>query len=140
MKTGSALWTRRSMFGCLAAVAAAPAARLLQAASPLKIERIETVKVVVPMRPGVVLSENYPNFDVRLRDFDKYPKFIIKAYAGNGLVGLGETARDVPDAGVNANAAWLTGKTLGQLQLASSSLGLPDARTADAFEIAIYDL
>ena len=29
------------------------------------------------MRPGVVLSENYPNFDVRLRNFDKHPKFIL---------------------------------------------------------------
>ena len=86
------------------------------------------------------MSENYPNADISLRDFDKHPKFILKVYAGNGLLGLGETAREVPEAGVNANIAWLTGKTLGQLQLGTPSLGLPDGRTADAFEIAVYDL
>jgi L-alanine-DL-glutamate epimerase-like enolase superfamily enzyme len=118
---------------------AAPAFSL-QAAPPLKIERIEAIKVVVPMRPGVVLSENYPNFDVRLRDFDKYPKFILKVYAGNGLLGLGETGREVPESGVKANIAYLTGKSLGDLDLAAPTLGLPDGRTADGFEIAIYDL
>jgi L-alanine-DL-glutamate epimerase-like enolase superfamily enzyme len=56
------------------------------------------------------------------------------------LIGLGETGREVPDAGVNANAAFLSGKTLGDLKLGLPSLGLPDARTADAFEIAVYDL
>src|SRR5688500_11493054 len=94
MKTGSAAWTRRNFVKCL------PAAGLtarLQAAAPLKIERIETIKVIVPMRPGVVVSENYPNVDAGLRDFDKYPKFILKVYAGNGLLGLGETARQVPE-------------------------------------------
>jgi L-alanine-DL-glutamate epimerase-like enolase superfamily enzyme len=140
MKPTSALWTRRSLLKTVTVSAAAGLAVRLDAAPPLKIERIEAIKVIVPMRPGVVLSENYPNFDVSLRDFDKYPKFILKVYAGNGLVGLGETSREVPEAGVNANIAWLTGKTLGQLQLASPSLGLPDGRTADGFEIAIYDL
>jgi L-alanine-DL-glutamate epimerase-like enolase superfamily enzyme len=127
-------------------LAALPAATIpgfhqsLYAAPPLRIERIEAIKVVVPMRPGVVLSENYPNFDVRLRDFDKYPKFVLKVYAGNGLLGIGETGREVPEAGVNANAAFLTGKSLSELKLDSPSLGLPDNRTADGFEIAIYDL
>lgn len=145
MKEKSALPSRRDMLKSL--VLAAPpgaallgSARFLQGAGPLKIERIEAIKVVVPMRPGVVLSENYPNFDVRLRDFDKIPKFILKIYAGNGLLGLGETARDVPEAGVNANIAWLSGKTLADLKLGSSTLGLPDSRTADGFEIALYDL
>jgi muconate cycloisomerase len=132
----NAVWSRRHV---LKSLIAAPALRL-QAAPALKIERIEAIKVVVPMRPGVVLSENYPNFDVRLRDFDKYPKFILKVYAGNGLLGLGETAREVPESGVKANSAYLTGKSLGDLNLASPALGLPDARTADGFEIAIYDL
>jgi L-alanine-DL-glutamate epimerase-like enolase superfamily enzyme len=132
--------TRRQFLCCAGAAAVSPITQRLAAAMPLRIERVEAVKVVVPMRPGVVLSEDYPNFDVRLRDFDKYPKFILKVYAGNGLVGLGETAREVPEAGVKANGEWLKGKTLGDVKLSSPSLGLPDARTADGFEIAIYDL
>jgi L-alanine-DL-glutamate epimerase-like enolase superfamily enzyme len=112
----------------------------LEAAPPLKIEHIEAIKVVVPMRAGAVTSENYPNADESLRDFDKWPKFILKVHAANGLLGLGETAREVPDAGVKANVAYLTGKRLQDLRFGSGSLGLPDARTADAFEIAIYDL
>jgi muconate cycloisomerase len=140
MNANTARLTRRGFMTLLAAAGVSGFAARLQAASPLRIERIEAIKVVVPMRPGVVLSEKYPNFDVRLRDFDKYPKFILKIYAGNGLLGVGETGREVPDAGVNANIAWLTGKTLGDLKLASPSLGLPDSRTADGFEIAIYDL
>ncbi len=140
MKLDTAFWTRRQLFTYATAAGVLGIAPRLHAALPLKIERIEAIKVIVPMRAGVVMSENYPNPDISLRDFDKHPKFIIKVYAGNGLLGLGETGREVPDAGVNANIAWLTGKTLGQLQLGSPSLGLPDGRTADAFEIAVYDL
>ena len=140
MRTPDGLWTRRSLFRFLTAAGVTGVTARLDAASRVKIERIEAAKVIVPMRPGVVMSENYPNADVSLRDFDKYPKFILKVYAGNGLVGLGETARQVPDAGVAGNIAWLTGKTIGDLQFAMPSLGLPDGRTADAFEIAIYDI
>jgi muconate cycloisomerase len=131
---------RRTFVKGLLALPAVGVPDRLQAAPALKIERIEAIKVIVPMRPGVVMSENYPNFDVSLRDFDKYPKFILKVYAGNGLLGLGETSREVPEAGVNANIAHLTGKSLGDLNLAMPSLGLPDGRTADGFEIAVYDL
>ena len=143
MKNTRAVLSRRAALKSLAALPAAGLPGLvprLWSAPPLKIERVEAIKVVVPMRPGVVLSENYPNFDVRLRDFDKYPKFILKIYAGNGLLGIGETGRDVPEAGVNANVGYLMGKSLGDLKLALPSLALPDARTADGFEIAIYDL
>lgn len=143
MKESGRFPARRDLLKSLALMPAAgfiSSVARLDAAPPIKIERVEAIKVVVPMRAGAVLSENYPNFDVRLRDFDKYPKFILKIYAGNGLLGLGETARDVPEAGVNANAAHLSGKTLADIKLGSASLGLPDPRTADAFEIAIYDL
>ncbi len=109
-------------------------------ASPLKVDRVEYIKVVVPMRPGVVVSEDYgPNLDIRLRDFDKYPKFILKVHSG-GLTGIGETGRDVPQEAVAKNAEFLTGKNLWHLDMASPALGLPERRTADGFEIAIYDL
>jgi L-alanine-DL-glutamate epimerase-like enolase superfamily enzyme len=137
MKNQHAGMSRRTLLRSLAAL---PAASLMQAAPQIRIERIEAIQVVVPMQAGVVMSENYPNMDLALRDFDKYPKFILKIYAGNGLLGVGETSRQVPEAGVKANIQFLQGKNLGSLDLASPALGLPDPRTADGFEIAIYDL
>lgn len=112
-----------------------------QAKRGVKIERVELIKVVVPMKKGAVVSENYgPALDMRLVEFDKYPKFLIKLHAGNGHVGLGETAREVPDASVETNARFLTGKDILALDLSLPTMGLPSAATADGFEIAIYDL
>jgi len=125
---------RRNFIATLAGAAAA------RAASGLKVERVEYFRVIVPMRPGTAVSEDYgPNLDIRLRDFDKAPKFILKVQAG-GLTGLGETSREVPEEGVKANIAFLSGKDLWHLDFASPTLGLPDRRTADAFEMAVYDL
>ena len=110
-------------------------------AGAVKIERAEIIKVVVPMKKGVVSSENFgPTLDMRLVEFDRYPKFILKLHASNGFVGLGETGRAVPEASVKQNAAYVEGKTLGDFDLSLPTLGLPGAVTADAFEIAIYDL
>ncbi len=107
----------------------------------VKVERVELIKVIVPMKKGVAVSENYgPALDIRLRDFDKYPKFLIKLHADNGHIGIGETGREVPDASVQANASFLTGKDILALDLSLPAMGLPSARTADGFEIAIYDL
>lgn len=129
--------SRRAAFGVLSG-------GLFQAwsqAGAIRIDRVEIIKVVVPMKKGVVSSENFgPTLDMRLVEFDRYPKFILKLHAGNGMVGLGETAREVPDAAVQRNADAVRGKSLGQFDLSLPTLGLPDARTADAFEIAIYDL
>jgi L-alanine-DL-glutamate epimerase-like enolase superfamily enzyme len=41
---------------------------------------------------------------------------------------------------VRRNAEWLQGKTFADLDFSKSSLGLPEPRTADGFEIAIFDL
>ncbi|MCC6589368.1 MAG: hypothetical protein IT168_21900 [Bryobacterales bacterium] len=129
--------TRRGLFSVLSG-------GLYQAwsqAGAVKIERVETIKVVVPMKKGVVSSDNYgPTLDMRLVEFDRYPKYILKLHASNGMVGLGETAREVPETSVKRNAEYVQGKVLGQFDLSLPTLGLPEPRTADAFEIAIYDL
>jgi len=129
--------TRRRLLGLLGGAAWALETR---AAQTVRIERVEIFKVVVPMKPGVAVSENYPNLDRRLAEFDKLPKFILKLHASNGAIALGETAREVPQASVETNAKWLTGRLLGEIDLAKSALGLPDGRTADGFEIALFDL
>lgn len=119
---------------------ASPAVALFGAAPRLTVERVEFIPVTVPMKKGTAVSENYGKYlDVRLRDFDKYQHYLLKLYAGGGIVALGETGREVPEAGVKANADFLQGKDLRQLDFSKPSLGLPDARTADGFEIAIYD-
>ena len=54
-------------------------------AAAVKIERVELIKVVVRMKPGVVYSENYgPTLDQRLVVFDTYPKFLIKLWSSVG--------------------------------------------------------
>lgn len=114
---------------------------IAQVRRSVRVERVELIKVIVPMKKGVAVSENYgPALDIRLRDFDKYPKFLIKLHADNGHVGLGETGREVPDASVEANARFLTGKDILALDLSVPAMGLPSGQTADGFEIAIYDL
>lgn len=113
---------------------------LLAATPRLNVERVEFIPVIVPMKKGTTVSENYGKYlDVRLRDFDKSAHYLIKLYAGGGIVALGETGREVPEAGVKANADFLTGKDLRALDFSLPSLGLPHAGTADGFEIAIYD-
>jgi muconate cycloisomerase len=110
-------------------------------ASPIRVDRIETFKVVVPMRPGVVNSEELGALiDPALATFDQVPKFLIRIHADNGHIGVGETGRGDHAATVAENAAFLTGKNLLELNLADDTLGLPQRATADAFEIAIYDL
>ncbi len=118
-------------------------AALGAAAAPnsLKISRIETWKVIVPMKPGTTVSLDFgPSLDIRLRDFDKVPKFILRLTAENGVTGIGETGRGEGEANLARNVAFLKGKDALALDLGAANLGLPDSSTADAFEIALYDL
>jgi hypothetical protein len=105
-------------------------------AASVKIERVELVQVVVRMKPGVVYSPDFgPTLDQRLVVFDTYPKFLIKLYADNGMVGLGETAREVSAAAAQRNADFIKGKRMEELDN-----NLPERSTADGFEIAMFDL
>ncbi|MGH9429325.1 MAG: hypothetical protein ACRD2L_23830, partial [Terriglobia bacterium] len=109
----------------------------------IKVERVETFKVVVPMKPGTVLSDNYAAVPEIRDSWDVFsiPKHIIKLHASNGFVGLGETGRgNNLDAPLAKNSQFLTGRNILDLNLAEPTLGLPQQATADAFEIAIYDL
>lgn len=115
-----------------------------QSVGSIKISRVETFKVVVPMKPGSVLSDDAADLEPFWHDFQKgnpeAPKFIIKLFSDDGLVGIGETSRGVEDAAIAKNAGFLGGHNILGLDFTDSSLGLPEATTADGFEIAIYDL
>ncbi|MBA3885147.1 MAG: hypothetical protein H0X67_05365 [Acidobacteria bacterium] len=105
------------------------------------IEQIDVFKVVVPMLPGVVNSEELGDLiDPVLATFDQVPKFLIRLHADNGLIGTGETGRGELAAEVAENSAYLKGRNILDLDFANPSLGLPQSRTSDAFEIAVYDL
>jgi L-alanine-DL-glutamate epimerase-like enolase superfamily enzyme len=115
-----------------------------QTLKSIKIARFESFKVVVPMKPGSVLSDDAADLEPFWHDFQKgnpeAPKFIIKLFSEDGLVGIGETQRGVEGAAVSKNGNFLVGQNILELNFADSSLGLPEESTSDGFEIAIYDL
>jgi len=123
------------------ALAALLGGAMATAARSMKVTRIDVTEVIVPMKKGAVTSDNYgATRDVSLAEFDKYSKFLLRLHTDDGLVGLGETGRQVPAEAVHRNAQWLKGKAIQDLDLSLPQLGLPGNRTADAFEIALYDL
>ena len=109
----------------------------------IKIERIETTKVVVRMKPGTVNSENFgPNTDERLLTFDSLPKFIIRAHTDSGIVGLGETGHYQSSEpwfaeAFSENIRFLTGRNLLELNPGAPGLGLPYPEAATGSEVQI---
>jgi muconate cycloisomerase len=117
-----------------AGLAAIPAS----AAGPrerLQITKVEVFKVVVPMQDDIISSpELGPD---ALTEFPSLPKFILKVRTDSGIVGIGETPRDLKDAAVRRNAEFLTGKNIFDLNL--TRLGLPSGAGYQGFEMACYD-
>ena len=101
----------------------------------LKITKIEIFQVVVPMQDDII---NSPEFNPdALSEFPKGPKVIVKLHTDSGVVGVGDTSRNVKKEGAQTNADALTGKNLLDLNL--PRLDLPDRSTQSAFEMACYD-
>jgi muconate cycloisomerase len=101
----------------------------------LKITKIEIFQVVVPMQDDII---NSPEFNPdALSEFPKGPKVIVKLHTDSGVVGVGETSRNVKKEDAQRNASALTGKNLLDLNL--PRLDLPDRSTQSAFEMACYD-
>lgn len=115
-----------------------------QSLKSIKITRFESFKVVVPMKAGSVLSDDAADLEPFWHDFQKgnpeAPKFIIKLFSDDGLIGIGETQRGVEGAAVSKNGNFLVGQNILELNFTDPALGLPEASTSDGFEIAIYDL
>ena len=101
----------------------------------LTITKIEIFQVVIPIQDDII---NSPEFTPdSLSEFPKGPKIIVKLHTDSGVVGVGETSRNVKKKGAQRNADGLTGKNLLDLNL--PRLALPDRRSQAAFEIACYD-
>ncbi|HYM11213.1 MAG TPA: hypothetical protein VEU62_10790, partial [Bryobacterales bacterium] len=118
----------------LAGLAALPAS----AAGPaerLKVTQVELFQVVVPMQPDII---NSPEFGPdALTEFPSLPKFILKVHTDAGIVGIGETERDLKEAPVRQNAEFLRGKNILDFNL--TRLPLPSHAGYAGFEMALYD-
>jgi muconate cycloisomerase len=102
----------------------------------IRITRVEIFPVVVPMQDDII---NSPEFSPdALSEFPKATKFILKLHTDSGIVGIGETSRELKEAGVRRNADALTGKNALDLDLAR--LTLPDRASYGGFEMALYDI
>ena len=130
-------FTRRQVFSAagLAGLAALPACSAGKS-ERLTITKIEVFQVVVPMQDDII---NSPEFNPDpLSEFPKGPKVIVKLHTDSGLVGIGETSRNVPREGALENARHLEGQAVLDLNL--PRLALPDGRSRAGFEIALYDV
>jgi L-alanine-DL-glutamate epimerase-like enolase superfamily enzyme len=128
---------RRHMLalGATAGLATLPA----RAAGPserIRITKVDVRQVVVPMQPDII---NSPEFGPdALTEFPSLPKFILKVHTDSGIVGIGETYRELKQAAVRRNATVLTGKNV--LDLSLAKLDLPDNGSYAGFEMALYDI
>ena len=102
----------------------------------LKITKVEIFQVVVPIQDDII---NSPEFNPDgLSEFPKGPKVIVKLHTDSGLVGIGETSRNVAKEGAIENARDLEGQDVLDLNL--PRLELPDRATRTGFEMALYDV
>lgn len=130
--------TRRQLMAAvpgLAGLAALPSSAAGKS-ERLKITKVDLFQVVVPIQPDII---NSPEFDPdALSEFPKGPKVIVRLHTDSGLVGIGETSRNVAKAGALENARHLEGQNALDLNL--PRLRLPNGATRGAFEIALYDV
>ncbi len=112
----------------------------------MKIKRIILDEVRIPARPD---SINSPETDHALhklplggkkgwtQQFDTISKTIIRLNLENGIVGLGETYRGIPNSLLREFASTLIGLEIDRLNL--QDLPLPAGRAYDGFECAVLD-
>ena len=99
----------------------------------MKITKVDSYKVVVPMKPGTVNSPKWGP-----PGFDEVPKFVVKVHTDEGICGIGETGRGAPKEALEQGIASAVGKDPMQMNLSE----LPIAHNAayGAFEMAIFDI
>ena len=115
-----------------------PGAGLQAKREKVIIDRVETIKVIVPPRKNIINSAKIG--DDGTSSFWKGYKSIIKLYGDNGFIGLGETFRYYNEDEFEKNKQFLKGKDVFSLNFAHRSLGMPFSSSVDAFEMAIFDL
>ena len=99
----------------------------------MKITKVDSYKVVVPMKPGTVNSPQWGP-----PGFDEVPKFIIKIHTDEDIYGVGETGRGAPQEAVEQSIASAIGQE--PLQMNLSELPIAHNAAYGAFEMAIFDI
>jgi muconate cycloisomerase len=115
----------------------------------MKIVRVETATVVVPLHEG---SWHSPQFEpegyayggtwVRLH-WPEFPIVIIRLHTDEGLVGLGEIPKGVPADAVHAVADRFVGRELSSFNLQDlplETMWFANPSLYEGFEMALFDL
>lgn len=111
-----------------------------------KIISLEFIEVVVPTHPGSINSKGLAKplhmipskgSDAWSKQFDEFPKLLLKLTLKNGIVGLGEFYRDHSREVVDNIGASLLGIDINALSLQKLPIGY--FREYDGFECAIWD-
>ncbi|MBM3264034.1 MAG: hypothetical protein FJY97_11500 [candidate division Zixibacteria bacterium] len=98
----------------------------------MKITRIETWKVVVPLKAG---AWNSPEFGPDI--WDQRPIVLMRVHTDTGIAGLGELVKGKPEEAVLQDAPSYVGRSPLEFNLQD----LPSAGAArDGYEMALYDI
>jgi muconate cycloisomerase len=115
----------------------------------MKITRVETVTVVVPLHEG---SWHSPEFEpegytyggrwVRLH-WPEYPIVLLKLHTDEGLIGLGEVPKGTPAGVVMQSAGFFENldlETVNLQELPLETMWFPNTAVYEGYEMALYDL
>ena len=115
----------------------------------MKITRVETITVVVPLHPGSWHSAehepegySYGGQWVRLH-WPEYPIVLLRLHTDEGLVGLGEVPKGVPAATVRDAAPAFEGRDLWSFnfqELPLETMWFADPAVYEGYEMALFDL
>ena len=115
----------------------------------MKITRVETFTVVVPLHEGSWHSKEFvpEGYDyggqwVRLH-WPEFPIVLLRLHTDEGLVGLGEAPKGIPESAILKEAQFFEGRDLWSFNLQElplQTMWSPDAGVYEAYEMALYDL
>jgi muconate cycloisomerase len=115
----------------------------------MKITRVETITVVVPVHDGAWHSAefvpegySYGGQWIRLH-WPEFPIVILKLHTDDGLIGLGEVSKGTPVSDVRLAAPFFEGQELWSFNLQElplETMWFSNPSVYAAFEMALYDL
>lgn len=115
----------------------------------MRITRVETFTVVVPLHEGswhspefVPEGYSYGGAFVRLH-WPEFPIVLLRLHTDEGLVGLGEVPKGIPEATVRQSAAAFEGRDLWSFNLQElplETMWFANPGVYEGYEMALYDL
>ena len=101
---------------------------------PLRVRRIEYFLVHQHMRPGTV---NGPEPEYKETRWDEVPKYLVRLHTDEGITGVGEASRGLPEEALVTGARSLLGQDLLALDL--TQLPVTPGGAYKALETAVFD-